>query len=75
MRTLAWMLAATGVVAISPTASAQGVLNVYCSVQAEWCTLVANEFQKATGVIDTFTPVAFWNSLATRVHHSAWTEQ
>jgi iron(III) transport system substrate-binding protein len=31
-------------------ASAQGVLNVYCSVQVEWCTLIANEFQKATGV-------------------------
>ena len=31
-------------------ASAQGVVNVYCSVQVEWCTLAANEFQKATGV-------------------------
>ena len=50
MRNFAWMLVAAGVVAASPPASAQGVLNVYCSVQAEWCTLVANEFQKATGV-------------------------
>ncbi len=32
------------------TAQAQGSLNVYCSVQAEWCTLIANEFQKATGI-------------------------
>ena len=31
-------------------ASAQGVLNVYCSVQVEWCTLIANEFQKASGI-------------------------
>ena len=31
-------------------ASAQGVVNVYCSVQVEWCTLIANEFQKAAGV-------------------------
>ena len=31
-------------------ASAQGVVNVYCSVQVEWCTLIANEFQKASGV-------------------------
>jgi len=31
-------------------ASAQGVVNVYCSVQVEWCTLAATEFQKATGV-------------------------
>jgi iron(III) transport system substrate-binding protein len=29
---------------------AQGNLNVYCSVQAEWCTMVANEFQKFSGV-------------------------
>jgi len=29
---------------------AQGVVNVYCSVQIEWCTLVGNEFQKATGI-------------------------
>ena len=31
-------------------AAAQGVLNVYCSVQVEWCTLLANEFQKASGI-------------------------
>jgi iron(III) transport system substrate-binding protein len=31
-------------------AAAQGVVNVYCSVQVEWCTLAANEFQKATGI-------------------------
>jgi len=35
--------------AVSP-AAAQGSLNVYCSVQAEWCTLIANEFQKAAGI-------------------------
>ena len=26
-------------------------------------------------VIDTFVPVAFWNSVAIKVHHSTWTEQ
>ena len=31
-------------------AFAQGVVNVYCSVQVEWCTLAANEFQKASGI-------------------------
>jgi iron(III) transport system substrate-binding protein len=35
---------------LTAPAHAQGNLNVYCSVQAEWCTLIANEFQKATGV-------------------------
>ncbi len=27
----------------------QGSLNLYCSVQAEWCQAVANEFQRQTG--------------------------
>jgi iron(III) transport system substrate-binding protein len=31
-------------------AGAQGSLNVYCSVQAEWCQAVANEFQRQTGI-------------------------
>ncbi len=43
-------LSALGATALATPASAQGVLNVYCSVQVEWCTLIANEFQKATGV-------------------------
>src|SRR6185437_13865696 len=41
---------AAALASIAPSASAQGVLNVYCSVQVEWCTLAANEFQKATGI-------------------------
>ena len=45
-----WLGAALGVLALASPASAQGVVNVYCSVQVEWCTLAANEFQKATGV-------------------------
>jgi iron(III) transport system substrate-binding protein len=31
-------------------AAAQGSLNVYCSVQAEWCQGIATEFQRQTGV-------------------------
>ena len=31
-------------------AQAQGQLNLYCSVQVEWCNAVASEFQKATGI-------------------------
>jgi len=30
--------------------SAEGNLNVYCSVQAEWCQAIATEFQRQTGV-------------------------
>src|SRR5690606_23789770 len=37
-------------VAATPTMALEGSLNVYCSVQVEWCEAVANEFQKATGV-------------------------
>jgi len=43
-------LLALGAMTLAAPASAQGVLNIYCSVQVEWCTLIANEFQKATGV-------------------------
>jgi iron(III) transport system substrate-binding protein len=43
-------LLSLGAATLATPASAQGVLNVYCSVQVEWCTLIANEFQKATGV-------------------------
>src|SRR4029453_2524993 len=31
-------------------AKAEGNLTVYCSVQEEWCQLMVNEFQKATGI-------------------------
>jgi iron(III) transport system substrate-binding protein len=47
---IAWAAAVLGAVAFAEPASAQGVVNVYCSVQVEWCTLAANEFQKATGI-------------------------
>jgi iron(III) transport system substrate-binding protein len=28
----------------------KGNLNIYCSMQIEWCTLAANEFTKQTGI-------------------------
>lgn len=34
----------------SAPAAAQGNLVVYCSPQEEWCQLMVNEFQKATGI-------------------------
>jgi len=42
--------AATALTFAAGPAGAQGAVNVYCSVQVEWCTLAANEFQKATGI-------------------------
>src|SRR6202163_4729964 len=40
---------AMGGLALATSASAQQ-LNVICSVQAEWCTALANEFQRETGI-------------------------
>src|SRR5689334_21345836 len=36
-------------------ARADGTLTVYCSVQEEWCQLMVNEFQKATGITTSMT--------------------
>ena len=45
------MVLLTAVSLTAPAAVlAQGSLNVYCSVQAEWCQAIANEFQRQTGV-------------------------
>ena len=46
----AWAVLLAVVMLTAPAAAfAQGNLNVYCSVQAEWCQAVANEFQRQTG--------------------------
>jgi iron(III) transport system substrate-binding protein len=50
MRIWALGVAATAAVAFATPAQAQGVVNIYCSVQIEWCTSIAAEFQKATGI-------------------------
>ena len=50
MRLMALGAVATAAVALAAPVQAQGVVNIYCSVQIEWCTSIANEFQKASGV-------------------------
>ena len=45
-------------------AAAQGSLNVYCSVQAEWCQAIATEFQRQTGVKVAITQKGSGESLA-----------
>lgn len=50
MRLATIALGALVLASLASPASAQGVVNVYCSVQVEWCTLAANEFQKASGI-------------------------
>jgi len=46
------------------TAQAQGQLNLYCSVQVEWCQAVANTFQKATGITVNMTQKGSGETLA-----------
>ena len=43
-------LIAASLVAQSAVAQDKGNLNIYCSMQIEWCTLAANEFSKQTGI-------------------------
>ncbi|MBI1845709.1 MAG: ABC transporter substrate-binding protein [Candidatus Rokubacteria bacterium] len=43
-------LLAAVALASPPEAAAQGSLNVYCSVQLEWCQAVANEFTRQSGI-------------------------
>ena len=49
-----WFLVAAlivaSVVGAAPRAAAQGTLNVYCSVQLEWCQSIANEFTRSSGI-------------------------
>ncbi|PHK93504.1 iron ABC transporter substrate-binding protein [Pseudoroseomonas rhizosphaerae] len=39
-----------GAAALPGTAAAQGTLNLYCSVQIEWCQAAATNFQRDTGI-------------------------
>src|SRR6202162_5400853 len=41
---------ATFAASVAAPAAAQQQLNVVCSVQAEWCSAVAVEFERATGI-------------------------
>jgi iron(III) transport system substrate-binding protein len=49
-RALALASLAVVVLLASCESWAQGSLNVYCSVQAEWCQAIATEFQRQTGI-------------------------
>ena len=43
------LLASSGAV-MTPLAHAEGQLNVICSVQAEWCNMIATVYTKTTGI-------------------------
>jgi iron(III) transport system substrate-binding protein len=46
------------------SASAQGQLNVYCSVQVEWCQAIATNFQRETGITVNMTQKGSGETLA-----------
>ena len=45
-------------------AQAQGQLNLYCSVQVEWCQAIATNFQRDTGVTVNMTQKGSGETLA-----------
>jgi iron(III) transport system substrate-binding protein len=47
---LFWAAALAGVVVSGGSAAAQGTLNLYCSVQIEWCQAIVTNFMRETGV-------------------------
>ena len=58
---------ALGILAQAPLvqgAAAQGQLNLYCSVQVEWCQAVAVNFQKASGITVNMTQKGSGETLA-----------
>ena len=63
-----FMLGAMAAVAMSAAASvpasAQGQLNIYCSVQVEWCQGIATNFQRETGITVNMTQKGSGETLA-----------
>lgn len=60
---LAVLASAAAPFAVAP-ASAQGTLNLYCSVQVEWCQAIATNFQRDTGIRVNMTQRGSGESLA-----------
>ena len=62
-----FILAATAFAMLTvPTssASAQGQLNIYCSVQVEWCQAIATNFRRETGIAVNMTQKGSGETLA-----------
>jgi iron(III) transport system substrate-binding protein len=64
MKSIKWLAGAMIAAAWAAPASAQGQLNLYCSVQVEWCTAIANGFQRDTGVTVNMTQKGSGETLA-----------
>jgi iron(III) transport system substrate-binding protein len=59
-----YIVAAGGTALAASAASAQGQLNVICSVQAEWCNLAGVAFEKDTGIRASMTLKGSGESMA-----------
>ena len=55
---------ALGVLGFGQAAQAQGSLNLYCSVQNEWCQAIVTNFQRDTGIRVNMTQRGSGESLA-----------
>ena len=65
-RKLALAALALGGLGFGQAAQAQGALNVYCSVQNEWCQAIVTNFQRDTGVRVNMTQRGSGESLAAK---------
>ena len=63
-RKLALAAMALGVLGFGQAAQAQGSLNLYCSVQNEWCQAIVTNFQRDTGIRVNMTQRGSGESLA-----------
>ena len=65
MKLLGGLLAlAIGTLLATAPARAQGQLNLFCSVQVEWCQAIATNFQKSTGIAVAMTQKGSGETLA-----------
>lgn len=68
MKMFSWLASASAgatlALAFAAPAAAQGQLNLYCSVQVEWCQAMATEFQRETGITVNMTQRGSGETLA-----------
>ena len=65
MRSFKWLAGfAVSAAIFTGSAQAQGQLNLYCSVQVEWCQAIATNFQRDTGITVNMTQKGSGESLA-----------
>ena len=59
-----FLLAASAIALLTVPAAAEGQLNIYCSVQVEWCQAIATNFRRETGITVNMTQKGSGETLA-----------